>query len=507
MCCPTRPRGKTDPLTLSLTEWSPPGQPPTVYDMSDPARWDTLRAEYAHDPWSAPLERVFEIARSHGVVCVVKEPRYIDADWRSQLAHFYNGSFRRYPFVCHRLHFFTEPVDPALGDLSGAQAAYRGYTILRPLGVAPVGRTMIAPPPELEDAVRCEGEETINLYGSALRIRSMPFISQDTQLLRCAHASAWMVLRHATIVHGQPKRLPAEIYDAALGGVVVGRQLPSDGLSSHQLLSALTTLGLSPTSKVLPKTRDLEAAAGELRLYAMLCRYINSQLPPIVISKSHAWTIVAYERKSSPGNRAITLWRHDDARGPYLRVDDPWAEPDPAHKPWAAAYLPLLPKAYIDAERAEAVARTWVDQFRTYFPDYGSSMLAEADNRTDLLERSTLRTYLVEANQFKRELPNRGAPDEIVAALRRAELSRYLWVIEVVDRQERTAGRPDVIGEILLDATLTQFEPQSDPSAIAAFHIDTVGWISGIDGDEHTTLSVSAGVRYRTGCSTLRSAD
>lgn len=472
--------------------------------MSDPARWEALRAEYAHAPWSGPLERIFEIARSHGVVCVVKEPRYIDADWRSQLAQFYNGSFRRYPSVCHRLHFFAQPVDPSLNDLSEAQAAYRGYTILRPLAVAPVGRTMIAPPPELLDAVRCEGEETVNLYGWPLRVRAMPFISQDTQLLRCAHASAWMVLRHATIVHGQPKRLPAEIYDAALGGVVVGRQLPSDGLSSHQLLSALTALGLSPTSKVLPRTKELEASAGGLRLYAMLCRYINSQLPPIVISNSHAWTVVAYERKSSPGNSAITLWRHDDARGPYLRVDDPWNEGAEAHKPWVAAYLPLLPKAYIDAERAEAVGRTWIDQFRAHSPDYSGSTLAAADGRADALEQSTLRTYLVEASQFKRELVERGAPAELAAALRRAELSRYLWVIEVVDRQERAAGRPDVVGEILLDATLTQFEPQGDPSAIAAFHVDSIAWISGVDGDEHTALAVSAGVRYRTGCPSLR---
>lgn len=491
-------------MTLSLTEWSPPGQPPTVYDVSDPSRWDALRAEYAHELWSGPLERVFEIARSHGVVCVVKEPRYIDADWRSQLAHFYNGSFRRYPSVCHRLHFFTEPVEPSLRDLSQAQAAYRGYTILRPLAVAPVGRTMISPPPELNDAVRCEGDEVVNLYGWPLTIRAMPFISQDTQLLRCAHASAWMVLRHATMVHHQPKRLPAEIYDAALGGVVVGRQLPSDGLSSHQLLSALTSLGLSPTSKVLPQTKQDEAKAGDLRLYAMLCRYINSQLPPIVISNSHAWTVVAYQRKPSPGNPAITLWRHDDARGPYLRVDDPWAETAEAHRPWVAAYLPLLPKAYIDAERAEAVGRTWVNHFRTYFPDYAGSTLAPADARPDVLDQSTLRTYLVEANRYKQELADRGAPAELTAALRRAELSRYLWVIEVVDRQERAAGRPDVIGEILLDATLTQFEPQGDPSAIAAFHIDSIGWISGVDGDAHTSLEISAGIKYRTGCPSLR---
>ncbi|GAA5201718.1 hypothetical protein GCM10023346_46730 [Arthrobacter gyeryongensis] len=492
-------------MTLSLTDWCPSGQQPTVYEMSEPARWDTLLGEYAHDRAADPLRRIFDIARSHGVVCIVKEPRYIDADWRSQLARFYNGAFRRYPSVCHRLHFFTEPVDPSLTNLSQAQKAYRGYTILRPLPVAPVGRTMIAPPPELADAVRCEGDETVDLYGWPLTVRAMPFISQDTQLLRCAHASAWMVLRHATMVHQQPKRLPAEIYDAALGGVVVGRQLPSDGLSSHQLLSALTSLGLSPTSKVLPPTPAAEANAGELRLFAILCRYINSQLPPIVISNSHAWTVVAYDRKPSPGNSAITLWRHDDAAGPYLRVQDPWHEASPAHQPWAAAYLPLLPKAYIDAERAEAVGRTWVSQFRLHSPSYQESTLAETDSRTDFLEQAALRTYLVQSSTFKRELHSRGVPEELAAPLRRAEMSRYLWVIEIVDRKARTEGKPDVLGEILLDATLTQYEPQTDPAAVTAFHLDSVGWISGIDGADHALLSLPNGVRYRTGCPPLAS--
>lgn len=471
--------------------------------MSDPAAWDVLRADYAHGRADDPLERIFEIARSHGVVCIVKEPRYIDADWRSQLARFYNGAFRRYPSVCHRLHFFTSQVDSDLRDLSGAQANYRGYTVLRPLAVAPVGRTMIAPPPELAHAVRCEGEETIDLYGWPLTIRSMPFISQDTQLLRCAHASAWMVLRHATMVHDQPMRLPGEIYDAALGGVVVGRQLPSDGLSSHQLLSALTTLGLSPTSKALPEDPDDVNTPSDLRLYAMLCRYINSQLPPIVISHTHAWAVIAYERKPSAGNPAITLWRHDDARGPYIRVDDPWHESRGEHRPWAAAILPLLPKAYIDAERAEAVGRTWVSLFSRFYPNYEGSTLQEVDGRDDDLEKATLRTYLVKSREFKRQLSARGVPDELAASLRRAEMPRYLWVIEVVDRQARNAGEPDVLGEVVLDATLTQFEPVADPAAVAAFHIDSFGWISGVDGGSHTILQVPNGVRYSTGCTSL----
>jgi hypothetical protein len=472
--------------------------------MSNPAAWDALETDYAHPSASGPLHRIFEIAQAHGVVCIVKEPRYIDADWRSQLARFYNGAFRRFPSVCHRLHFFTRKVDPDVTDLSGLQDAYRGYTVLRPLPVAPVGRTMIAAPPELDDAVRCEGLENVEIFGWPFTITAMPFISQDTQLLRCAHAALWMVLRHGTFVHTLPRRLPGEIFDAALGGVVIGRQLPSDGLSPHQLLSALFGLGLSPTGKSLPETLADEQAAGPLGLYGMVCRYINSRLPPIVISNTHAWVVVAYTRAPSGGSPAIQLWRHDDARGPYLPVHDPWAEPELAHDPWVAAYLPLLPKAYLDAERAEGVGQSWVDGFSRSAALAGTT-LEMAAARPDPREQWTLRTYLVESSQFKHRLADRGVPAIVAAAYRRAPMSRYVWVVEVVDRLARKDGQPDVIGEVVLDATLTQYEPLTDFTSILALHVDNFVYMPGVDGAPALTLTaVPQGVLYRTGCPPLR---
>jgi hypothetical protein len=486
-------------VVLGISEWSRSGEPPTVFDMTAAGAWDQLIGQYAHRGAGRPLNRIFEIARAHGVVCIVKEPRYIDADWRSQLARFYDGAFRRYPSVCHRLHFFTQRVDPDLSDLAELQGAYRGYTILRPLPVAPVGRTMIVPPPELAHATRCEAEEHVDLFGWPFSVTAMPFISQDTQLLRCAHAALWMVLRHCTIVHGLPRQLPADIHDAALGGVIVGRQLPSDGLSAYQLISAMSALGLSPTGKALPQTAADEAGAGLLRLYGMVCRYINSRLPPVIISKTHAWVVVAYRRTPSSGNPVIQLWRHDDARGPYLPVDDPWNEPEPAHQPWVSAYLPLLPKACLDAERAEAVGRSWTDIFRNS-PLYKETTLEEADNRPDSLEQSTLRTFLLESTRFKQTLAARGVPEPLAGLLRRTPMSRYIWIIEAADRRERSAGMPDVLGEVVLDATLTQFEPLDDPAAILMLHIDSFAFVSGIDGAPSRSVPLESGIRYRTAC-------
>ncbi|HWC35481.1 MAG TPA: hypothetical protein VG650_11730 [Mycobacteriales bacterium] len=486
---------------INLRDWSVGDQPAVIYDMTVPGAWVQLRQFYAHRG-NRPLGRILEIAENHGVVSVLVERRYVDADWRSQLARFYNGTLRRFPSVCHRMHFFGAPVPDDLSQLDALQSSYHGYTILRPFPIAPVGRTMIRPPAELADAVRCETTEEVDVFGYRLKITAMPFISQDTQLLRCAHAAVWMVLRHASATYGLPQALPHTIFEAALGGVMAGRQLPNDGLSPYQLMAAMESLGLSPTSKNLPQSSEDEQASRSLRLYGMACRYINSALPPIVISNTHAWVLVAYRRAASAGNTKIQLWRHDDARGPYLPVDDPWAEPEDAHQPWTAMYLPLLPKVYLDAERAETVGRSFLNAFRNSALYSGSTVQA-ADNRTNEDEQCTVRTFLMTSTKFKQTLAQRGVPGELAAAYRRTPMSRYIWVVEIVDRLSRSNKQADVLGEIILDSTLTQFEPLSDPNCALAVHIGTFAFIPGIDQSPHRQLNLPHMSAYLSACPLL----
>ena len=491
-------------MTLSLDQWSRGDQSGVVYDMTIDGAWEQLSLDYANAEGNLPLSRVFEIARSHGTTTIVKESRYIDAGWRSQLARFYNGTFRRYPSVCHRLHFFTRKVPADLGDLSNLQDAYRGYTVLRPLPLSPVGRTMIAPPSEMDNAVRNECTEEIDLFGWRFEITAMPFMSQDTQFLRCAHAALWMVLQHGHLRHGLPNRLPSEIHDAATGGVMVGRQLPSDGLSAFQLFSAMTALGLSPTRKPLRATSAEDATEDSLRLFGMICRYINSSLPPVVISNTHAWVMVAYMRSETIADPMIQLWRHDDARGPYMSVGDPWNELEDAHRPWLSAYLPLLPKAFLDAERAELVGRTWIEFFARTPSIYDGTTLRIANDRPEQHDRATYRTYLIRSNEFKEGLVKRGVPSELSAAYRLMPMSRYIWVVEIVDRKLRQSGVADVLGEVILDATLTQFEPLQDPASVMALHVDNFAFITGVDQAASTRPSLPVGFTYTSGCPVIR---
>ncbi len=439
----------------TLYSWTPDDDPAVIVDMRT-TTWAELASRYDGGGGNRPLARLLEVAEQHRVVHVLIERRYIDLDWRSEHAHFYAASFTRYPSVCHRLHFFTEEVPADFTDLSGLRDAYRGYAVMRPLISAPVGRTMIAPPPELDDAVVCLGSETVDLLGWPLTIKAMPFISQDGQFLRCAHADMWMVSLLAHQRLGGRRTLPAEIQQASLGGVVASRQTPSEGLSVYQMLNALTQMGFSPGATVLPQDAAESLKADWRSLFAIVCRYVNSNIPPIVVGSGHVWVVVAYSRQPSPGHGKLTLYRHDDALGPYVRIDDPFKEQIPEHKPWRQVLLPLPPKIYLSGERAEASGRWWFSSRLASLPP--TDPLRAAHDAGEL----SYVAYGIRSREYKHQLKNRAGLDPDLARAYRLSLwPQNLWVIEAQDRRLRQAGKPAVLGEVILDPTSSHLMPQT----------------------------------------------
>ncbi len=380
---------------------------------------------YTEDRDNQALRRVFEIATGHGLVSLVIEPRYIDIDWRAEHSAFYSTTFVRYPSVCHRVHFFSRKVED-IGDLSGLENAYCGYTVLRPLASAPVGRTMVLPPQELSEAVQCFATETVDVLGWPMPITTVPFVSQDGQYLRCAHAAMWMVLQHAHLRRGHTRWTPKDIHDAVMGGHITGRQVPSDGPTVSQVLGGMTTLGLSPGLFKLPSTKESSEAeakptgpnTADLSLFGIVARYVNSNLPPIVISDTsrHAWLIVGYSRLPSAGNPKLTLYRHDDGHGPFLPVDNPWEEPDQRHVNWTTAVPPLPTKIYMSAERAEAMGRWWFD---THLDAGASGAFLDAHESGQL----TFMTYGILSRDYKHGLRHRPSIDDRLAHARTASLS------------------------------------------------------------------------------------
>lgn len=459
----------------TFNDWSPDDGPGYFLAIEDDHSWDDLRRFYTPRRRNAPFEQVIRVAKSHNVRTVFVEFRYIDMDYRDQHASFYGTTFRRHPTVCHRLHFFSAPFVSQNFDSLGEMAdAYRGYSVMRPLEECPVGRTVLTPPPRYANSVLCVAEDRTHLLGHEFSVTGMPFMSQDAEYMRCAHVSLWMMMYHAHLRHGATRRLPSHIHLAAKGGMVVGREIPHDGLSHQQILNALHTLDLSASNILLPVTIEKSREDTPLALPQTVCRYINSQMPPMIYNESHAWLAIGYYHTDSPATHdSAQFVCHDDELGPYVEagLDDaparlrPWADPRPEGR-WMAMIPPLPKKIYITAERAEEIGRERLEYVAERLGKFGQhdNLFVNA-HRGGCLQ---YRTYAVDSRAFKSLMLRERVPDQVRRIYQDAHLSRQIWVVEAVDsRLALSPGAASVVGEAIIDGTAHHMAEPDSPALLA----------------------------------------
>jgi hypothetical protein len=293
---------------------------------------------------------------------------------------------------------------------------------------------MLTRPVGIRESITCSGTERVNLFGEYVEVEGTPFLAQDAQLMRCAHAALWVVARHHYLRWGAPKLLPRDIVDAVPKESAAGRALPSPGLTVSQMSAAASKLGLPPL------VYDLEGLPRMETLQRIACRYLNSGMPVIVAGGGHAFVLVGYRRtmEGTPDER-IEFIRQDDEAGPYQLVPDFKFD---TYAPWKYLIVPLPPKLYIAGEEAEVLGEAWL---RAAFKREGTQL--------DSSKKYSFRTTAVRSNDFKAELLSRGVPTKQAAVLRRSPMPRWIWVVELVDRDLRREGMPAVLGETVIDAT------------------------------------------------------
>ena len=383
------------------------------------------------------------------------ERRYIDADYRDEHSKFYSTTFRRYPSVAHRVHFFADAPPAALSDpdvpYDFQGLTYLGYTVLRPVPGAPVGRTVLRVPDRWVKQVTCTVEETVNVFGVELKVKGTPFMAQDAQLSRCAHTTTWVA---AYINHRRftgPRVLPGAIADAVVAAGGLGRSVPSPGLTMAQMSETCRAVELPPLVYPLQNLAEGET------IPRVLCRYLNSGIPVIVVGRGHAFVVVGYGReRNALGEETLYFVRQDDEVGPYERIDH-WAL-DP-YSPWQHAIVPLPQKVYLAGEDAETIGVGRLRNALHVTSDHDAKTLLSRWDARDV----TVRSSVVTSNEFKRDLARRGMPPGLRAVYSRLPMSRYVWVVELQDRRLRDEGAPSVLAEAVVDAT----DHPRDPHALA----------------------------------------
>lgn len=450
--------------------WEDP-DPADVVPLTSPGDWDRLRSRYEPNILGRPLERCLEVARSAGARTAVVETRYLDLDYRSEYSAFFSKTFSEIPDTTHRIHFFRSAiaVDDLVSLSAQARRGYVGYMIIRPSPLGRVGRTMLAPPPALRNAIHAAVTDKVNFFGQELWVTGVPFAQQDTQFGRCAHVAAW-ICHYTGHLRGDVARRPmADFSLLADASVAEGRPLPSQGLTGLQLSNLMREFDLPPIHyrmgylpesgqepPVRPHDPDDDPGRWDTRAVAVLCRFLNSSYPVLVGTHEHAFVIVGYQRTERDGEQWIRFVRHDDQRGPYLEVDDILDDIDSAtgdhYSPWQLLLAPVPDKLWLLPEAAERVGRELLLRYDALEGTGTFAGLRQA-------HRLTFRTTAMNASQFKDRASTRGLDHASIRELRLARLSRLVWVVEAVDRDARDAGQPCVVGEVVFDSTSSDASP------------------------------------------------
>jgi len=484
---------------VPIAGWEDP-DPADVLVLAGDAEWQTLAARYPSRN-GEPLRRCLEVARSNGALSVVIETRYMDPDYRSEYAALYARTFASQPDTAVRLHFFKAPLAADQLWQLPLDHGYLGYLIIRPTELGRVGRSMLVPPPGLEDAALTAVDERVHFFGQTLSVRGVPFMQQDAQLDRCAHAAAW-VCHYSAFRRGMVARRPIAAFnlmaDLSLGR---SRSIPSDGLTAGQLVELFRVFDLparlyeigalppiipappgappDPVPKTDANGQVLPGGMWDTRLFGTVCRYLNSGLPVLVATKDHAFVLCGYRRRPRANDRDwIEFIRQDDQRGPYLNVDNVFndsAASGHSYGPWRILIVPLPEKLWLPPEPAEGVGSRLMERVATV----NVKAVPDAKTLLDIIASGTIafRTYATAANDFKEKCLGR-LPNELTREYRLARFSRLIWVVEAIDKAARDRGEGShVLGEAIFDATSSEYAP-----APLAVHVPGLAWLVSTTG-------------------------
>jgi hypothetical protein len=419
------------------------------------------------------FREVVDVARKNGCRSVVLEQRYVDLDYRSDYSAFWSKRFTSMPPFATRVHFFTAVLrKEQLHDLP-VRSGYLGYSVLRPgphLG-GRVGRTVLKAPARIRAGTLATIEDEVSLFGNRLKVRGVPFAEQDGEYLRCAHAAIWGC-HYTAFKRGLiGRRTTTELADLVPTLLSAHRSLPSPGMNLEQVQAVFLATGqpaLLYMIDQLPEVRGVESAEPELdqygnllpaglwdiRLFSVICRYLNSGFPVMIFTSKHAFNLFGWYRSG----KKIRFVACDDQRRPYEVVTNPFR--DAERSPWLGLMVPLPPKVFLSGEMAE----NWGHHA---FSAYGSS--PNVPDRWKELAQAlatspkgvSLRTFLRDSRVYKEKLVDQKRDDEVVRELRLARLPHYLWVVEAHDRERRKARRPSVLAEVIFDPDSSDHEKRN----------------------------------------------
>lgn len=430
---------------VSIADWE---------ELLRSCNWDsTLRAPEFHQRLSATRP-----------VWAVVEKNYVEKDYRSIYTYHYSKVFADYNRFVHRVHFWDKEIaGPGFAlDVDQYAESYVGFSCLFNNEFPAVGRSIWDSNKVVPSARVIRADFEVNLYGARLHAKGFPFIQQDTNVMACAQASVWMVLRYFSEKYSYYRDVfPHEI---ALAPLIhgFGRAVPSAGLAAWEICDIISRFGFHPENHSL----KAYASEGETdRFLEVLHRYLESGIPVVLGSEAKHHAIVAVgvgEKKTAFSGTPVTrsgityipAWRYfdsiivnDDNLLPYSMVNDSGGS---INLPEVDSLIvPLYEKIYLSGRDAENV---------------GLGILANADVGIQVIGNKlgftsqflangplVIRTILTSSRSFRRHHQQHGAGKTSSTVYRLETMPKFVWIVEVSNDTLFKQGQK--FAEIVIDAT------------------------------------------------------
>jgi hypothetical protein len=429
---------------------------------------------------------------------IVVEPQYVDADYLADYSSYYSTCFQPYEKTCKRVHFFSIPMTradferrimelAADAEIEQLRSSYLGFIVVRPLPDAVIGRTQLKTYDGGRRNYCAVLDYNVHLFGVPLRVRSLAFQEQDRALAACATVALWSCFQKTSDLFGTSAPRPPEITESATRSFFDRRSLPSEGLYTEQVCSAIKNNDLEP--------EVFGAAALEtVPLVSLIYAHLKMGLPVLLMVHVedvgyHALVVTGYSLRDQLvnaheiiaadgstgipmiGRRIDEFYAHDDQQGPFsqLRIagppnarrtpptfTGPWRTHGP--QPRARVLTPhsVIVPVYRKIRLSYRHALQWVERVRSLAEAVAAS-LPVANLEWDL--------FLTTTNDYKRDL----ALDARLPEARKLHLltnpqPRFMWRCIFGERH----GAP--LFEMLIDAT----------GFVKSFPIETVNFYNNV---------------------------
>lgn len=285
---------------------------------------------------------------------ILVENNYVDHDYLDDYSTYYSKCFDDYNRFCKRAHFWREelpskPFEQVIieNDQKTLQAigdAYLGFTVIKPLPDAVVGRTVLRTYDD-DGAKRfytATKDYKVNLFGLQLCVpNSLAAQEQDSVSAACATTALWTAFHKTSDLYGSFVPTPTEITRSATKYIHNTRPIPTHGLNVEQMCCAISENRLVP---------EAYGVGVRTPVNSLIYSYLRAGIPVILGFKiqgsndRHAVTISGYRLEDTPctgagdeltlsgseltGRRISEFYSHDDNFGPFSRLYCEYSQAD-----------------------------------------------------------------------------------------------------------------------------------------------------------------------------------